>query len=58
MLPHALIYADYGVPVIMYDQMGCGESTRFRDRVLDAEFWTTELFVEELAHLIEYFKLP
>lgn len=57
MLPFAFIYADYGIPVIMYDQIGCGESTRFKERVLDAEFWTTELFVEELDHLIKHFKL-
>lgn len=57
MLPFALIYADYGIPVIMYDQIGSGESTRFKDRVLDADFWTPELFVEELENLIKHFKL-
>ncbi|KAF2158902.1 hypothetical protein M409DRAFT_30608 [Zasmidium cellare ATCC 36951] len=57
MLPFALIYADYGIPVIMYDQIGSGESTRFKNRVLDADFWTPELFVEELENLIKHFKL-
>lgn len=57
MLPFALIYADYEIPVIMYDQIGSGESTRFKDRVLDADFWTPELFVEELDNLIKYLKL-
>lgn len=48
LLPISLIYKDYGIPVVMYDQIGCGESTRFKDKKGDEEFWTPELFMEEL----------
>ncbi len=43
--------ASTGRPVIHYDQLGCGNSTHLRDR--GAEFWTVELFLEELANLLE-----
>jgi len=49
--PIALIYKDYGIPVIMYDQIGCGKSTRFRDKKGDGEFWTPELFMAEIDNL-------
>ena len=52
MLPTSLVYQDCGIPVIMYDQIGCGESTRFRDRKGDDTFWTPELFVAELENVI------
>jgi L-proline amide hydrolase len=38
--------------VIFYDQLGNGRSTHLRER--GAEFWTVELFVRELANLIEH----
>ena len=43
--------ASTGRPVIHYDELGCGNSTHLRDR--GAEFWTVELFLEELANLLE-----
>lgn len=51
LLPISLIYQDYGIPVVMYDQIGCGESSRFKDKKGDAEFWTPQLFMEELYTL-------
>ncbi len=36
--------ANNGIPVIFYDQLGCGRS----DRPDDASLWTIELFVEEI----------
>jgi len=38
--------------VIFYDQLGNGHSTHLRDQ--GADFWTVELFVRELANLIEH----
>jgi pimeloyl-ACP methyl ester carboxylesterase len=38
--------------VIHYDQLGCGNSTRLRDH--GAEFWTVELFLDELDNLLRY----
>ncbi|KAK3372275.1 Alpha/Beta hydrolase protein [Podospora didyma] len=51
MLPMALINVDFGVPVLMYDQIGCGKSTRFRNRKGDTNFWTPGLFMAELDNL-------
>ena len=39
-----------GRPVVHYDQLGNGRSTHLRDK--GADFWTVELFVEELDNLI------
>jgi L-proline amide hydrolase len=44
--------AEDGRAVIFYDQTGNGNSTHFPDR--GADFYTVELFVRELANLIEY----
>ena len=41
-----------GRTVILYDQLGNGRSTHYRDR--GADFWTVELFVRELANLIDH----
>ena len=43
--------AHTGRAVIHYDQIGNGRSTHLRDR--GAEFWTVQLFVDELANLVE-----
>ncbi len=40
-----------GRPVIHYDQVGCGRSTHLRGR--GADFWTVQLFLDELANLLE-----
>lgn len=53
MLPISLISEDCGIPVLMYDQIGCGESTRFKDRKGDDSFWTPELFIEELENVVQ-----
>ena len=44
-----------GRPVIVYDQIGCGKSTPLRSK--PAEFWTIELFEEELAKIIKHLKI-
>jgi len=44
-----------GRPVIVYDQIGCGKSTPLKSK--PAEFWTIELFEEELSRVIKYLKL-
>jgi L-proline amide hydrolase len=41
-----------GRAVVLYDQLGNGRSTHHRDR--GAEFWTVELFVRELANLLDH----
>jgi L-proline amide hydrolase len=39
-----------GRPVIHYDQLGNGSSTHLRDR--GADFWTVDLFLDELENLL------
>lgn len=50
-LPICLIYKDYGIPVVMYDQIGCGLSTHFPHRLHDTKFWTSDMFIAELENL-------
>ena len=47
--------AGAGRAVIHYDQIGNGRSTRLPDK--GAEFWTVDLFIEELHSLIAYLGL-
>ncbi|MDH2902938.1 MAG: proline iminopeptidase-family hydrolase [Actinomycetota bacterium] len=47
--------ANTGRPVIHYDQLGSGRSTHLRDK--GGDFWTVELFLEELENLLAYFDI-
>ncbi|KAI0019872.1 proline iminopeptidase [Xylariomycetidae sp. FL0641] len=51
------IHDKYQIPAIFYDQIGCGRSTHFGDKLGDASFWTFELFLEELENLVSHFGL-
>lgn len=54
--------ADFGTPVILYDQFGCGESLptdpndvqRFENLTKDDNFWTPSVFVQELENLLQH----
>lgn len=48
---HATLWETKGIPVILYDQLGCGESTHLREK--PKEFWTFELFIAELENLVK-----
>ena len=50
------LHETYEIPIIYYDQVGCGRSTRFTESQ-DGSFWTLDLFLEELENLIEHFSL-
>lgn len=41
-----------GRAVVLYDQLGNGNSTHYPDR--GADFWTVDLFVRELANLLDH----
>lgn len=47
--------APFSRPVILYDQIGCGNSTHLREKRGNSEFWTTDLFIAELENLLSYF---
>lgn len=53
MLPLSDLAEQHGIPVIFYDQIGNGKSTRIRERMRDTTFWTMQLFLGELANLID-----
>ena len=55
MLPHAELHQERnggGRPVVLYDQLGSGDSTRLRDK--PADFFTPALFVAELDNLLRH----
>jgi L-proline amide hydrolase len=43
--------SESGRPVIHYDQLGAGNSTHLREK--GADFWTVQLFLDELDNLLE-----
>ncbi|KAK5703283.1 hypothetical protein LTR97_004232 [Elasticomyces elasticus] len=45
----------HGVPVMLYDQLGCGDSTHLPDTSGDIDFWTIGLFLAELSNTIAHF---
>jgi proline-specific peptidase len=47
----------YHIPVVFYDQIGCGKSTHLREKRGDADFWTTDLFLGELENLLTHLEL-
>ncbi|KAF8862062.1 proline iminopeptidase [Acephala macrosclerotiorum] len=49
----------HGIPVIFYDQLGCGLSTRLPhlSGAAGEKFWTVDLFKSELLNLVEHLKL-
>ncbi|KAF8055307.1 proline-specific peptidase [Lyophyllum atratum] len=53
MTPHTDLFASHGIPVILYDQIGGGQSTHRKDA--PKEFWTVELFMDELENLLKHF---
>ncbi|GAM91102.1 hypothetical protein ANO11243_091490 [Dothideomycetidae sp. 11243] len=54
----SILWPRYGIPVIIYDQIGCGRSTNLDDeKGGDESFWTTKLFITELESVLDHFKL-
>lgn len=50
--PIADVLAQTGRAAVLYDQIGCGNSTHLADK--PKEFWTPELFMEELTELTKH----
>ena len=48
---HARLWVSKAIPVVLYDQLGCGQSTHLQTKPED--FWTMDLFIAELANLLE-----
>ena len=46
--------ADFGIPLIFYDQLGCGYSKVPKNHKIS---WNFQVFLDEFENLIKYFKL-
>ena len=55
--PISALQKKHGIPVVLYDQIGCGESTHLRNTRGDTKFWTMELFLAELDNLRKYLEI-
>lgn len=42
----------YKIPVVFYDQLGCGRSTHMPETLRDTSFWTEKLYLDELTTVI------
>ena len=50
LIGHDQLYKDHSIPIVWYDQLGCGASTHLPDK--PKEFWKPELFMDELENLL------
>ena len=57
LLPLQDITVMNGIPVVLYDQLGNGKSTRLPEKAGDLGFWTEELFLKELDALLTHLGL-
>jgi len=46
------LVSETGLPVVLYDQIGCGRSTHLPEKKGDGSFLTLALFIEELENLL------
>jgi proline-specific peptidase len=54
LLNHSILTNTYSIPVIFYDQIGSGLSTRLPETASTPELWTEEIFFEQLRQLLTY----
>ncbi|PMD64828.1 proline-specific peptidase [Hyaloscypha bicolor E] len=52
--PIRFLASTHSIPVIMYDQLGIGNSTHLPEKIGDGKFWTVELFLAELDNLLKH----
>ena len=57
LLPLRDLNVEHSIPIIFYDQIGNGHSTRLREKDGDEGFWTEELFRAELDNLVDHLGL-
>ncbi|KAF7315973.1 Proline iminopeptidase [Mycena indigotica] len=44
----------HGIPLVVYDQIGNGNSTHLPEKMGDTTFWTEQLFLDELDNLLTH----
>jgi proline-specific peptidase len=52
LLPLRHLTLTHSIPIVFYDQLGNGNSTHLREKRLDTDFWTPDLFMSELENLL------
>lgn len=57
LLSFAELWPQYGIPVIFYDQIGCGSSTHLPQTAGDQTLWNVSLFISELNNVLDHFNL-
>ena len=53
LLPFAAIWQRFGMPVVLYDQIGCASSTHLPQTADDESLWQESLFIAELDNLLD-----
>ena len=54
LLSHSFLTNAHSIPTIFYDQMGSGLSTRLPETATTPNFWTEEIFLEQLRQLLTH----
>jgi proline-specific peptidase len=54
LLNHSILTSTDSIPVIFYDQIGSGLSTRLPETASTPELWTEEIFFEQLRQLLNH----
>ena len=52
-----LLNSDCDIPIVLYDQIGCGLSTHLPEKRGDTAFWTIDLFIAELRNLLGHLNI-
>jgi len=54
LLNHSFLTEHYGIPIILYDQIGSGRSTHLPETAKWKDFWTDAIFLAQLTQLVGY----
>ncbi len=54
LLSLADLVGTHSIPVVLYDQLGNGNSTHLPEKNGDTSFWTDDLFINQLEHLLQH----
>ncbi|KAL1949577.1 hypothetical protein VTO73DRAFT_8458 [Trametes versicolor] len=54
LLSLADLVGTHAIPVVLYDQLGNGNSTHLPDKMGDTAFWTEKLFIAQLEGLLDH----
>lgn len=57
LLTFAELWTHYSIPVVLYDQLGCGASTHLPETAGDGSFWNEALFIAELNNLLDHLRI-